>query len=149
MYIMEFHYIFINLKSWFLMSSPDPSPQKKDDIEAREITFCSAYSGLDCGVSDHHKASPDLIFFWKRQRGLMEHNYLMKQIWSIILILNHSGNFLGENFSICVAFWNLFMSENLVLGFWKRNYLIRQIFQCLTVQNHLYWRDKQNFVSTI
>ena len=66
---------------------------------------CSCY-GINWGVSDHHKASPDLIVIWKHQCALMDHNIFMKKrINSFFLILNHSGGFF-RTFYIFVAFWS-------------------------------------------
>ena len=48
------------------------------------------------------KASSDPIIFWKHQCGLREYNNFMKQIGSIIVILNHVGIFFGGHVNI---FW--------------------------------------------
>ena len=71
---------------------------------------------IDWGVSEHHKASLDPIFFWKHQCALMDHNNFMKQKGSIIFILNHSEFFFEIFFYIFVAFWSFFfMPENFFL----------------------------------
>ena len=54
------------------------------------------------GVSDHHKAIPDLIVFWKHQCALMYHNIFMKRIGSTKIILNHSEIFLED---ILIFLW--------------------------------------------
>ena len=64
---------------------------------------------LNWGVSDHHKASPDPIFFWKHQCGLKDHNIFMKPIGSIIFIL--------RNYYIFVAFWTFLCLKNMFLDF--------------------------------
>ena len=110
---------------------------------------CRGTSSLYWGVSDHKKASPDPIIFWKYQCALMKHNNFMKQIGSIIVILNHSENFFGGHFYIFVAFWSFFMSENLVFGLLSRKILVTHIFKNLTVQNHLYWKKKMIKKSTL
>ena len=47
------------------------------------------YIEVHLGVSDHHKASLEPIFFFKHQCALFDHNIFMKQIWYI----DHSGIF--------------------------------------------------------
>ena len=55
---------------------------------------------ISWGVSDHVKASQEPIIFWKHKCALIDHNIFMKQIRSIIEILNHSGKFFGGYFYI-------------------------------------------------
>ena len=84
------------------------------------------------------------IIFCKHQCALMDYNIFMKQKGSIIFILNHSGNFFGRTFLFFVAFWSFFIPENLPLGILSRkNFLVTQIFKCLTVQKTLIGRTNK------
>jgi hypothetical protein len=53
---------------------------------------------INWGVSDHPKAGPKAISFWKHQFVVNNHTILMNQIWSIVKVLNHSWNFFGREF---------------------------------------------------
>ena len=46
-------------------------------------------------ASDHPKASPKTIFFWKYQFALNNHTLFMKQIRSMVKLLNHSWQICG------------------------------------------------------
>ena len=73
---------------------------------------------INWGVSNHPKASPGQIIFWKPQSAVMDHNNFMKQIGSIFFILNHLGKFYWRTFLYFCGFLNFFFtSENLVFGF--------------------------------
>ena len=99
----------------------------------------ATFKKLDWGVSDHHKASPNPIIFWKLQCALMDHNIFMKRIGSIIFILNHSGNFFWRTFFYCCCFLEFFhVWKPCFWIFNKKNFLVTQIFKCLTLQKNLY-----------
>ena len=109
-----------------------------------------AQCGLNLGISHHHKASLDPIILWKHQPVLMNHNNFMKQIGSQIFIRNHSNKFFWRPFLYVCGFFEFFYVWNLC--FWifiQKNFIVTQIFKCLTVQNHLLWQDQQNVVEKI
>ena len=58
-------------------------------------------TGLNRGVSDHHKDSPEPIIFWKHQCALTDHNIFMKRIGLVVVILNHSEFFLRAFLYFC------------------------------------------------
>ena len=72
---------------------------------------------LNLGVSDHHRASFEQIFFFKHQCALMEHNIVMKQIGSIVVILNHSEFFSLGHFYILWLFVAFSCLKTLFLDF--------------------------------
>ena len=104
---------------------------------------------LHCGVSDHHKASPDPIIFWKHHCAVMDHNNFMKQIGSITLILNPL-DFFWRTCLYFRGFWEFF--HVWIHCFWifiKKNFLVTYIFKWFTFQNCLYWQDQLNLVEQI
>ena len=61
----------------------------------------------------------------KHQCVMMDQNIFMKQIGSIVLILNHTGFFLGH-FYIFVAFWSFFIiCENLDFAVLSKQFFYR------------------------
>ena len=63
----------------------------------------SKLEGVYWSVSDHHKASPKPILFWKHQCALIDHKIFMKQIGSIVVILNHFKRKFGGHFLFFVS----------------------------------------------
>ena len=88
------------------------------------------------------KSCPEPIIFWKYQCALMDHNIFMNRIGSIVVLLNHWGNFLGRIFfffNILVAFCIFFHAWKPCFWiFTKKNFLVTQILKGPTVKYQLY-----------
>ena len=116
--------------------------------------YCTLHS-LHWGVSDHHKVRPEPIFFLKQQFALMDHTIFMKQIGSIVFFYFF---FYTKSLRICFGgilfyfcgFWELFhVWKPYFWIFIQKNFLLKQILKCLTVEIYPYLQNQQNVVTRI
>ena len=57
--------------------------------------------------------------------------------------------FFGGQNIIFVDFWIFWCLETLIFDFIKKNFLVTQIFKCLTLSNYLFCQDQYDFVQQI
>ena len=81
------------------------------------------------GVSYHLKPIPEVIFFWKHQYALNNQRIFVKQIGSIVLIINHSGKKFWRKFLYLCDFLDFFQVWNACFLFFfsKKNFLVTWI----------------------
>ena len=107
----------------------------------------SIYQTKSCmywGVSDHHKANPEPINYWKHYCALMDHNIFMKQKGSIVVLLKQSGIFFWEIFIFLLLFGVFSCLKTFYWIFINKNFFVTQILKCSTVFNYHVWQVQKN-----